>query len=711
MTAPPEPLPPDDSASLARLIYLLTAGCVALALCACLFFTLVGGYVLWRDYRDELVATERPPATPAVTSSLAAAIATPSATGALPTGRPTISSLPTPLPSSTPTAFARFQPPAAVMQSPTTPAMAEALTRLWEVDTPPHDYYATARRLSQRAIPPIMPPAAPPALGDVRTFRLEGQVLTATLLAVTPHLYFWAEEGLAWDAAETQTVADQVENDLLPQFQALFQVEWPVGLDNDPHISVLHLDSVDPDDELGFFDRVNQYPRALEPDSNEQEMIFMNMRALRLGERLYLATLLHELEHVLQWSLDANEALWLDEGLAQLTELHSGFNTAASADYLREPDTPLNRWTYDDDAVYAHYAAGYLFAVYLWEQLGDAAIPYLVQQSADGLTAVRATLAHFQPGTSLEEFLTDWATANLLNDPQLDHRYGYRRLRLGQPTMVARAHGLPFERTGELAPLGVDYIALQASSPFTLTLAADTLATRLPFPARSGEQVWLATPADDSNAQLTHAFDLGGLSDATLQFWAWYDLEIDYDYAYVLISADHGATWDILHPQHAAASDFGPAFNGRSRNARDDVRGWVSESLSLQAYVDRPILVRFELLTDAATTGDGLALDDIAIPELHFFDDMENGPGDWRNQGFSLSTVSLPQAWGVRLIIDSDPPVVRSLRLDAFNQGQWAINLQGEPATLIVMPLNAFTTRPATYWLHLTDRPAGDTAP
>lgn len=711
MAGSAEPTADGDAVRLARLIYWLTAGCVVLAVCACLLFTLVGGYVLWQDYRDGLAPTDLSTVTPTTTPSPAATITTPAAASATPSRPPTWTTTPTPSPSPSANLAPRLQPPAAVLQDPTTPAMVEALARLWEMDTPPRDYLATTQRLSGRVIPPITPPATLPNLGDTHLFRLDGRTLSATLMAVTPHLYFWVEEGLGWDSAETQTIADQVENDLLPQLLSLFQADWPIGLDKDPHVSVLHLDSADPDDELGFFDRLNQYPRALEPDSNEQEMIFMNMRALRLGERLYLATLLHELEHVIQWSLDANEALWLDEGLAQLTELYSGFNTAASADYLREPATPLNQWAYDDEAVYAHYAAGYLFAVYLWEQLGDAAIGYLMQQSADGLAAVQATLGHFRPETSLEEFLVDWATANLLNDPQLDRRYGYRRLRLGTPRPIDRMRGLPYERTGHLESLGVDYIALQASSPFSLTLAADTQTTRLPFPAHSGTQVWLAAPGDDSDAQLTHAFDLGDLTSATLQFWAWYDLETDYDFAYVLVSADHGSTWDVLDLQHAARGDFGPAFNGRSRDARDDVRGWVSESLSLNAYLGRPILVRFELLTDAATTGDGLALDDIAIPELRFFDDTESGPGAWRSLGFGLGGVSLPQNWGLRLVIDSDPPVVRPLTLDAYNQGEWVIDLHGQPATLIVMPLNPFTTHPATYWLRLTDQYAREIAP
>jgi hypothetical protein len=36
------------------------------------------------------------------------------------------------------------------------------------------------------------------------------------------------------------------------------------------------------------------------------------------------------------------------------------------------------------------------------------------------------------------------------------------------------------------------------------------------------------------------------LSEATLQFWTWHDIEADWDYGYVTVSADDGATWQIL---------------------------------------------------------------------------------------------------------------------------------------------------------------------
>lgn len=49
---------------------------------------------------------------------------------------------------------------------------------------------------------------------------------------------------------------------------------------------------------------------------------------------------------------------------------------------------------------------------------------------------------------------------------------------------------------------------------------------------------------DDSDATLTHDFDLSGVKNATLDFWAWYDLEEDFDYADVETSTDAGVNLD-----------------------------------------------------------------------------------------------------------------------------------------------------------------------
>ena len=61
-----------------------------------------------------------------------------------------------------------------------------------------------------------------------------------------------------------------------------------------------------------------------------------------------------------------------------------------------------------------------------------------------------------------------------------------------------------------------------------------------------------------------------------------------------------------------------PAFTGDSRrNSSANGQGWLPVSVSLNSYVGRTVLIRFEVLTDAAITEHGFAVDDIAIPELN----------------------------------------------------------------------------------------------
>ena len=43
-------------------------------------------------------------------------------------------------------------------------------------------------------------------------------------------------------------------------------------------------------------------------------------------------------------------------------------------------------------------------------------------------------------------------------------------------------------------------------------------------------------PGDKSDMTLTGAFDLSGLTQATLSFQTWYDVEEGWDYAYVTVS-------------------------------------------------------------------------------------------------------------------------------------------------------------------------------
>jgi hypothetical protein len=214
--------------------------------------------------------------------------------------------------------------------------------------------------------------------------------------------------------------------------------------------------------------------------------------------------------------------------------------------------------------------------------------------------------------------------------------------------------------------------------------------------------MWYAPPTDAVDAQLTGSFDLRGLEQATLTFRTWFELEEDYDYAYLSISLDGGQSWHLLAPDQARPGDYGPAFTGQSRRYRDaDNEGWLPVEVSLNSYVGREVLLRFEMLTNSPAYGQGLAVDAIAIPELGFLSGAENVDEGWESAGFVPVGQWLPQLWSVQLVSFGVTPEVRDLPLDELNQGQWSMDLGRNGGTLIISPLTPFASNAARYWLAL----------
>jgi hypothetical protein len=596
-----------------------------------------------------------------------------------------------------------LNPPPPIKQQPAPVRGDSHVDALMHTEYPIHDYFEATLRLARRDPGPRTVTGPAYALGDRQTFTVGTTAVDARLRAITEHLYFWVDERLEVDETALTAAADRFENSYYGQLTNLFGQEWRPGIDNDPHFSVLHVEHfVSSTDELGHFNSGDEYPRTFFGDSNQQELIYLNMRNLTLGSDLYFGTLVHEFQHLSQWYVDANETTWLNEGLSQLAELYVGLETADALDYALASNTQLNHWDYASENVYAHYGATYLFSVYLWEQLGEGAVRELARHPGDGLAAVDAVLGGYRPDVDLPQFLSDWAIANYLDDASAGTQYAYRSLALRRPESAAEVRYTPFEAVQSTEQFGVNYTVLELEGPLTISFAGDTIATLLPTVPHSGTQVWFAPAQENVNSSLTARFDLTGLDEATLSFWAWYDLQPDLDYAYVSVSGDGGATWQLLSPDHASQGEHGPAWNGQSSEHADAGKGgWVEESLSLDSYAGGPLLVRFDVLTYYQSTARGFALDDISIPELEYRSDVEDDDGTWQAFGFAQVGTTVPQGWSVQLIDHGAPPRIVPLQLDAFSQGRWTVDIGPSGGTVVVMALTPFVYEPAHYWLYV----------
>jgi immune inhibitor A len=301
---------------------------------------------------------------------------------------------------------------------------------------------------------------------------------------------------------------------------------------------------------------------------------------------------------------------------------------------------------------------------------------------------------------TFDALFRDWVVANALNDrglaggryvnPALDDR----------PAVTPLDKGWPVTVTDSVSQYGADYREL-LTIPGRMTLVfTGTQEVALVGPqAHSGSAFWWGNRGDSMDTTLTRSVDLAHLSEATLSYWLWYDIEEGWDYAYVEASVDGGVHWTTLAGSHTTDKDpvgqnYGRAYTGESG-------GWIRDQVDLTPYAGRQVLLRFEYVTDDAVNNPGVALDDICLVQTGTCDNAE-ADGDWQSAGFARVIANLPQRYAVQVVETGGSFKLSQVPLDGLNQGQLAVGGPGVQRVLVIVSgLTPVTTEraPFTYTL------------
>ena len=169
------------------------------------------------------------------------------------------------------------------------------LDALLTANYPSYDYFEAGNRLGNYNLESRTVPGPKYALGDVEIFYNGEERIEAELLEISEHAYFWVETGITIDLADLSEVAETFETQYYEPTIEIFGSYWDPGIDQDPRISILHV-ATGTSGELGRFNSVDEYPRELYRESNEQEIVYLSMEELDIGEDLYYGTLVHELQ-------------------------------------------------------------------------------------------------------------------------------------------------------------------------------------------------------------------------------------------------------------------------------------------------------------------------------------------------------------------------------------------------------------------------------
>jgi hypothetical protein len=439
---------------------------------------------------------------------------------------------------------------------------------------------------------------------------------------------------------------------------------------------------------------------------------------------LYEGVFAHEYQHLLEHYEDIDETNWINEGLADWAQTLVGYvdpskpitdqgfdshiqcflgwlGVATPANpnpRAGGPENSLTRWgDQGDGEILCDYGAAYTMMEFLAGRYGTAFMTSLHRGDANGLAGLQEALtAAKQKKTTAQEVLHDWALMVAL-DGLLDN--GVKIIGSGvtakeknvtTPTLHATINWETphaYDTPGA-PPNGADYVRLRDASGNYLRgdqieslgfQGAATLPTRALAwtvdanpPLQAGDPALFSGAANNRDESAVTPITVGTGANAVLTFNALWNQELDWDFGFVQISTDGGASYTSIpctdttsqHDPEAAPAVIAnlPGFSGYSG-------GWKTETCSLSAYAGQSVLLAFRAINDAlflgqsAATPPGFWVDDVMVGSTLVSDGTSlaafKSPTETRPNTVSGFTV-----WIVSQRTTKDRVTVKQLKLD-----------------------------------------------
>ncbi len=156
---------------------------------------------------------------------------------------------------------------------------------------------------------------------------------------------------------------------------------------------------------------------------------------------------------------------------------------------------------------------------------------------------------------------------------------------------------------------------------------------------KAGEGVgWWSDMGDDLDNRVYRSFDLiTATAPITFTFDSFWDIEPDYDYGYIEVSTDGGATWTTQKDLDGVFTDSDP----NSQNQGWGLTGASDEAQPLRfdfsAFAGKTISLRFRYLTDTGLAMPAWWVDNLLLVDANgilYENDLETGFSGWTDEGW-----------------------------------------------------------------------------
>ncbi len=279
---------------------------------------------------------------------------------------------------------------------------------------------------------------------------------SATLRATGDKCLIYVEDDELDTVSATlaQTIADEFDADIYATIRTNFGTESDV--DENGKIILLLLDIQDGYPYsgggyvAGYFDATHIFDKDTYPQSNEADMIYMDVYPAEAGSADFNSTIAHEFQHLINfWTTfsddESQQDVWINEGLSSAAEyVYAGAHVQsrvawyndAPTDYPSYSDIENGNnffvWGENDNYILDEYSTVYLFFQWLRIHADNGTGIYKeilnnANKYRDYRTVVAAAAARIGIVT-WEELLRTWLAANVLNVADKDVAlglYGY----------------------------------------------------------------------------------------------------------------------------------------------------------------------------------------------------------------------------------------------------------------------------------------------
>ncbi len=289
----------------------------------------------------------------------------------------------------------------------------------------------------------------------------------------------------------------------------------PDELDHDPRIYVLYYAFDVPSD--GFFWEFDEYPDGSQPyHSNECEVLYINSLTSDPGGEYITSVHAHEFQHMIHWLADADEDLWVNEGMAELAMYLYG-HPDDIVGFPGNPDVDLRTFNGNPP----DYIKVYLWSLYFYEQFGGEPTCYdLVQNPLNGIPGFQSVLTQIGSPLAFDDVYANWIVANFIDDTSFDQgEYGYRGATL-PPFNAVTKNTYPVPPTnGSVFPYAADYVKFVSGTPQRLNFDGADIGTwrpRVIFRNGTTTQQVVNVPLDANDAGSVDLFGFGTTFDTAI---------------------------------------------------------------------------------------------------------------------------------------------------------------------------------------------------